>query len=156
MSVVQRYTDFRSIFADGGVDPEADMALDGMQPWPVANLRANSIPEIALTSGALETLSFRLSINAEAADGGADFDWYFSQRTDDPDKQWFLAQQYSPVRSGTLRVELTAIGLAELGLTDVTDPVTSDQAAAALKYVDVYCLRRSDGAIQRCLMTDFL
>ena len=26
MSVVQRYTDFRSIFADGGVDPEADQA----------------------------------------------------------------------------------------------------------------------------------
>lgn len=156
MSIINTYADFRAIFANGGVDEAATMALDGFQPWPVANLRANSIPEIVLSSGPFTALSFRVSINAEAADGGSSFDWYLSQRTDDPARQWFLAYQYSALRSGTLSIELSAIGIAELGLDSSGDTVTADQAALALKYCDAYCLRRSDGAIQRALITDLI
>lgn len=158
MSVVQRYTDFRSIFAEGGVDPNATMALDGMQPWPVDLLRANAIPEIVLSDDTpdLSPLSLRLTINAGAVDGGAAFDWYVSQRTDDPAKQWFTVTPYSPVRSGTIVVEISAVGMAELGIVTALDVVTTDQQAAAVRFVDVYCKRRSDEAIQRLALSNYL
>lgn len=158
MSIVYRYTDFRSIFAEGGVNESATMALDGMQPWPVHLVRANAIPEIVLSDDTpdLNPLSLRLTINDEASDGGAAFDWYVSQRTDDPAKQWWLVYPYSAIRSGTIVMDLSPVGLAELGLTLTSDPVTADQSAAAVKLVDVYCLRRSDGAIQRRSLSDFL
>lgn len=158
MSVVNRYTDFRSMFAEGGVDPDATMALDGMQPWPVHLVRANAIPEVVLSDDTpdLNPLSLRLTINAEAVDGGSAFDWYVSQRSDDPTKQWWLVSQYSALRSGTIVMDLSPVGLAELGLEDTLDPVTADQSAAAVKFVDVYCLRRSDGAIQRRDLSTFL
>ncbi len=154
MSIVARYTDFRSIFAEGGVDPNATMALDGMQPWPVDLVRANAIPEIeyALGSTDMSPLSIILSINAGVVDGGAAFDWYVSQRTDDPARQWLVTIPVDGTRSGSIIIEITDVGLAQLGLARLSGelpPMTADQIATAIKFVDVYCLRRSDGAIQR-------
>lgn len=157
MSVIARYTDFRAIFADGGFDPMGPVASDGMAPWPADFLRLNAIPEIVLSEDTptLATLSLRLTINAEAVSTGT-FDWYVSQRTDDPARQWFTVYQYSAIRDGTIVLDISTVGMAELGLDSVIDAVTDEQAAAAVKYVDVYCRRRSDGAIQRRLMSTFL
>jgi hypothetical protein len=148
--IILRYVDFRFIFGAGNPD-----AADGMREWPVDDLRINSFPAIAEIPTPITAFPVTLSINDEAEDGGDAFEWYLSQRTDVPARQMLaIAHPPSGTQSGTVILSMTALGAAELGLDDPTDPVTEDHLVRLLKHTDLYVRRRSDGSIQRLALLD--
>ncbi len=92
-----------------------------------------------------------ISVNAFAADPGPpQFDWYLSQRTDDPAKQYLAIHQAhdnvdGTTNSGTVQLGHTALATAELAISGIP---SVDQVMQLFRFCDLYCRRRSDGAIQ--------
>jgi hypothetical protein len=96
--------------------------------------------------------NFFVSVNGQAPDaiaGVDEYDWYLSQRSDDPAKQWLSCATAhffsSDTYSGTVLVATTALANAELGL-GLT--LTVEQQIEVFRFCHLYCRRRSDGAIQ--------
>ena len=97
---------------------------------------------------------FIVTANAHGVDAVKDVDeyhWYLSQRTDDPAKQYVAATRYSfftltETRSGSIKIDTTALAVGELGLT--LPGCTPTQMVEVFKHCDLYCIRVADGAIQ--------
>jgi hypothetical protein len=145
VTLLPDFTTFRLYF--GAVTATVDD--DGYETWPVALVRANGF-DGGFTGIPRPITSFPLtiSINGGAVDGGNAFDWYLSQRTDDPTSQYLSIAHPSAMQSGTVVLSITAHGAVELGLTLITDPVNEDQVREALKHCTLYVRRKSDSAIQ--------
>lgn len=147
--IVTTYTDFRHRFSTSGT-----IGIDGYEEWPVAELGSGGFSGgFTTVSGspiARPILAFPITVscNSGAADGGSAFDWYLSQRTDDPSLQWISIAQYSGTQSGTVTLALTAKCVSDLGLSSPTASLTEDELIAILKNCDLYVQRRSDDAIQ--------
>ena len=99
-------------------------------------------------------VQFSTSVNAWTADavpGVDEYNWYLSQRTDDPAKQYIEITQYANplfpgnTYSGTVKIDDTALAASELG---ISLPVTPTQISEVFKHCDLYCIRVADGAIQ--------
>jgi hypothetical protein len=146
--IFSNYSTFRAHFAT-----TATLAADGFEEWPVAELNSGGFT--AGFTGILKPITafpITISCNAQAADGGAAFHWYLSQRTDDPANQYFTITQLSATQSGSVVLALTSLAATELGLDDVDSAVTEDDLVRLLKYVDLYVQRVSDDAIQHMLL----
>lgn len=129
--------------------------VDGLETWPVAIVRSGGFSGgITGTPTPYALTQFELTCNAGAADAVPwtdEYDWYFSQRTDDPAKQLLVATRKpfsgGDTYSGTIQVVHTALALTELGFTGVSD-FTPQLVVHLFKNVHAYVRRKSDGAIQ--------
>jgi hypothetical protein len=142
--IIARWTDFRAIFATSST-----LGPDGVEVWPLASVRASGF-DGGLTGIDRPFSAFPLTVscNAQAADGGAAYNWYLSQRTDDSSLQWMSITQYSSTQSGTVTIALTAKCVTDMGLAGVTASLDPDQLAEILKHCTLYVQRVSDDAIQ--------
>lgn len=142
--IILRWQDFRSRFATSST-----IGVDGVEAWPVANVRASGFDGgLSGIGRPIAAFPLTVSCNALAVDGGAAFDWYLSQRTDDPTLQWISVAQYSATQSGTVTLALTSECVSDLDLSDVDATLTEDQIIEILKHCTLYVKRLSDGAIQ--------
>lgn len=146
--ILPNYTTFRAFFATS-----ATLAADGLEVWPVAELRSGGFTG-GFTGIAKPITAFPITIscNAQAADGGAAFNWYLSQRTDDPTKQYLSITQLSATQSGSVVLALTSLAVSELGLGSATAAVGEAELIRILKHCDLYVQRVSDDAIQHVLL----
>lgn len=153
--IIPNYTTFRAAFALGGasIDP------DGLEEWPVAKVRSGGFTGgISGIAKPITAFPITLSVNAQANDAVAgvhEYDWYVSQRTDDPDRQFFTvtnADVAPNTKSGTIVLSLTGTAADTIGIItpgfDVTDNVNEEHLIILCKYVTIYVQRRSDDAIQ--------
>jgi hypothetical protein len=141
--IIQRYTDFRAVFALFG----AALDSDGFEAMPIAKLRSASFS--TLVAPVITAFPFTLTVNGSTVDGGFGFDWYLSQRTDDHDVQALTLTPFAANKSGSVVVGLNAINVAKL-LPGVTGAglVTPASLALLFKHVALYVQRRSDKAYQ--------
>lgn len=124
---------------------------DGLPTWPLALVRSGGF-DGGLTGvpAWYEGTKITVTCNAGAADavlGTDEFDWYLSQRTDDPTKQYLSITQ-KPTSggnsfSGSVEILHTALATSHLGA--VYEPRVVSEI---MKHVHLYARRRSDGAIQ--------
>lgn len=131
---------------------------DGYEQWPYSfraylGFDGGLVPTIVETAVKLGIFPISLTCNDSALDavsGVDEYDWYVSQRTDDPALQ-FWDVSYTIGASGSIVLNLTAYGATELGVTDpLTAPyqLTVEQKQRALNNMHVYCHRKSDKAWQ--------
>lgn len=114
--------------------------IDGYEVWPL-----NLVRVIGFNAG-FTTTAIGISCNGGAPDavpGVDEYNWYLSQRTDDPAKQGFIVSSAFGL-SGTV---LFNFNLALLGLT-LGQKLTPEQRAQFYRYCHLYVQRISDGAIQ--------
>lgn len=128
---------------------------DDLPEWPLSNVRANSfdggiVGMPAPYTGLVITLvanGTAGSPTADAAAGTDEYHWYLSQRTDEPARQLWSATPYvdgtSSTYSGAILIGPTALNASLYDLS-----IDSEDLAAVLRHVHLYCLRISDGAIQ--------
>lgn len=140
--IVQTFPNFRAIFSVSGTK-----GTDGHEGWPVQNPAFNGF--LSATTGIVEwdvsySLPLTISVNAGANDavlGTDEYDWYVSQKTDDPTKQYLSAAQPA-AKSGTLTLGLTALG-------DTTFPSLDESSVQRLfTNVTIYVQRRLGRAIR--------
>lgn len=137
--ILGTYLAMRHAFAPGAA-PD----VTGYPTWP-------SAPHaLAITGNVrpLTSLPLGLTVNGGELDPGGveQFDWYVSQRTDDPSRQFLRLTPLSG-RSGTMVVTATDYGAAELGLAPGgIGQITLPQVLRLFRHVDVYVRRRADGA----------
>lgn len=142
--ILARWTDFRARFATS-----ATTGPDGVEVWPIDEVRSGGFTG-GFTGIARPITAFPLTVscNSQAVDGGAAFDWYLSQRTDDSTLQWMSISQFSATQSGTVTIALTAKCVTDLGLGGTTATLTEDQLREILRHCTLYVQRVSDDAIQ--------
>jgi hypothetical protein len=94
-----------------------------------------------------------LSVNGFAHDpsfGSDAFDWYLSQRTDDPARQLFaLVPQDTPnaTRSGTVLLTMTTLCQALFGVTPASPLPAPLDRERLFRDVTLYVRRRSNGSV---------
>ena len=136
---------------------------DGVEQFPGALADTNLVRAGGFDGGITGTptpfanATFYPTANSEAADGAPDvdeYDWYLSQKTDDPAKQWLSIDRHVVLvggvpdgnsYSGTVDIFVTAQGVSELG---IGGSVTMEQTIQLFTHANLYCRRISDGAIQ--------
>jgi hypothetical protein len=132
---------------------------DGQPEFPGATssqnlVRANSFDGgLAGTTTTYDGVAVTITANAGAADaspGVDEYDWYLSQRTDDPSRQYLSLTQRPDEAgqsySGTVYLEHTALATSVYGVS--SGDITVDAFIRMLANVHLYCRRKSDGAIQ--------
>ena len=103
--IIPRFTDFRHRFAT-----TTTLGPGGYEPWPVALQDAALAINVDDGVDSLRAPPAILSVNGGAADavsGVDEYDWYLSQRTDDPEIQ-ALSLVSTPGASSTITINLTA------------------------------------------------
>jgi hypothetical protein len=137
--IVANFTTFRYVFS---VTKVAD--VHGYEVWPTAKLRSGGFASLTLPTSLTFTLPFTLTCNGGAADSvptSDEYDWYLSQRTDDPAAQ-LLSLTKPTGYSGSAVLDRTALGLSKF-------PDLSDTSRRGLLLrTAIYVQRRSDQAIQ--------
>ncbi len=143
--VLLTFPGFRAAFSPSGVDG------DGYPTWPIDKVRITGFnagftgiprPVTTFSTGLV------ISCNGQASDGGAAFDWYLSQRTDDPARQYLAMRQRTDAQSGTVLLTTTPTGRAAVGMAMANSPINEDQATRLFRDVTLYVRRVPDGAIQ--------
>jgi hypothetical protein len=125
--ILLRYADFRSAFAPG-----AKVRASGFGDSISFDLPIASWPVVITCNGGAP----------DATSGVDDYDWYLSQRTDDPDSQYFfMTSEFGT--SGTVTLHLNDdVNVGKL-CPGVANPIDDES---------LYCRRKSDGAIDLCKM----
>jgi hypothetical protein len=127
---------------------------DGMEQWPLANVRAGGFDDGFATVPAntipLTPFPLTLTVNAEATDvsAGTSYTWWLSQRTETAASQHFTMTHADSLKTGTVTLALTATAVSDLGLDSATDALNVGARMKAFRNVYVYCQRDSDKAIQ--------
>ena len=144
--IIQRYQDFRNIFAT-----TTTVANDGFYVWPVANVGQAGFTGLTRSTVPVTfpiTLHATGSLNADSSFGVDEFDWYLSQRTDDPSDQYLSITVVTPTTvsySGSIQISKTSLGTA-------TYPgVTEDDLIGLFRHVDIYVQKRSNNLIQHAI-----
>lgn len=136
----------------------------GWERWPVEYMRVGDggAPFAGGATGFSATpydgSTVLLTVNGAAADavyGTDEYDWYLSQRTDEPAKQYLeIVQAYDDVGptsfSGTCRVTPTALAEAKFDfVVGAGTPIDPDVTRMLFRSCDLYVRRVTDQAIQR-------
>lgn len=147
--ILPNYSAFRAVF---GIGEPRDGA--GYERWPVEKvLWPSGAAGFRLVMPASFDVAAVLSVNDLAFDAtpGVDaFDWYLSQRSDNPAEQIFTLRRFDDengTRSGTVRLVPTALMTAMFALDEQHPTPSAEQAERIFKYVAVYVRRRADRAI---------
>lgn len=164
-STVLTLVDGDAVTAEGPVTADIKgyfRDIDGWAEFPGPNATySNNLVRASGFDGGISIVSVssdfttRLTVNASAADsvfGTDEYDWYLSDRTDDPGKRFLdIVQRPSSggnSYSGSVDISLSALCLSELGINPATTPLTQSELAICFKFAHLYCRRVSDGAIQ--------
>lgn len=156
--ILARYTQFRARFATSST-----LAVDGLPEWPTArtgigngwvtaDVNGKPVGTIskparpyAFTDGA--PVSITCNGGLDDGDAGTTYDWYLSQRTDDPAGQcWRLVDAPSDANSG--QVKLSLVEATARTLVPTGDLFAPDALAILAAACHLYVQRRSDMAIQ--------
>lgn len=148
MAILGTYGQFRAVFATSAL-----LANDGYRIWPVANVNQAGFTGLTKPSSAgfnpfPMTLHATGSLVADSVFGTDQYDWYVSQRTDDPARQMLSITQYPPTTStysGSIVIDVTSLATSTFGTG------TEDAMVGILRHVDIYVQRRSDDLIQHLL-----
>jgi len=148
---------------------------DGHETWPVEYVRVGdtavafdsslaveyTLPELAALgpfknnpfNGSSVRFSATAGVVADSVFGVDEYDWYLSQRTDDPTKQYLAMSQEpsdSSSYSGTVQIVPTTLATTKFGFTTAPgDPIDPSTTRILFRSVDLYVRRISDQAIQR-------
>jgi hypothetical protein len=142
--ILPTYSAFRTAFA---VDPTI-LDAAGAPLWTTALLRTNAFASLTGIATPVAAFPVTVTCNGGAADGGAAFDWYLSQRTDVVAKQYLVIAQLSPAHSGSVVIWITALALSVLDIPAINSPINEEQLTHLFRDVTLYCQRRSDKSIQ--------
>ena len=134
----------------GQIVEGVNLYTDTLELWPI---------ELQASIGTLEGITLTgfpwsvtiNSIGADAAFGVDDYDWWLSQRTEDPAKQYLSIVQRADTGgdsfSGTVEIDITALGTAEFGVSSM-EAISVADAVKMFRRMAIYVRRRSDGAWQ--------
>lgn len=124
---------------------------DGMEEWPLANVRAGGFDD-GFTPSVTPMTPFPLTLTVNGgitdAAAGTSYTWYLSQRTEVGASQHFTIAHADTAKTGTVTLTLTSTAVADLGLSATTDSLNVGQRVKLLRGVYVFCQRASDKAIQ--------
>lgn len=147
--IIVDYSTFRHHFATA-----AAVDVAGYEVWPVAKVRSGGFSGLqatlptTLVSDPNTAFPFTITCNAEASDAVKwtdEYDWYLSQRTDDPNKQMLTLYRIdnmpATTESGRCGLTLTAVGL------NAYPTLGAEKLHELFADVTVYVKRRSDNAI---------
>jgi hypothetical protein len=144
--ILPNYSTFRAAFAVGSA-----LAADGLEVWPVGNLRINGF-DGGFIGIPVPVTAFPLTISCnglvdDPSPGGiytTSYNWYLRQR--DPGEtgvnDLLNIAQHSDPKSGTVIINPSALGLS------LYPTVNFDSVLAMFRHVELYCQRLSDKAIQ--------
>ncbi len=139
------------------------VGIDALEEWPgpfsqtTDKVRSGGFSggiSVTETAGTGELVATVNNFATDAIPGADEYDWYLSQRTDDPTKQYLEISRYGIEStsgdgySGTVQINKTALANTELGSWSLSSPMTPDQRRGLYAFCDLYVRRRSDGAIQ--------
>ena len=142
--ILSTYSAFRAIFAPS----VSSLDAAGYPRWDASLLRKNNFASLTGVPAPIVSFPILVTCNGGAVDGGGAYDWYLSQRTDDPSRQYLDIGQLSAGQSGSVAIDLRPLAVTALGLANINSPVDEDQLVRLLKYVTLYCQRHSDQSIQ--------
>jgi hypothetical protein len=149
--IVETYSLFRSVANPGGA-----LAADGLTEFDPTNMRANGFDD-GITVSSSSSFPIVLSCNAGAADASVgidEYDWYVSQRTSTvADKPFTVSRKDSSPNTHSGRIELDIAAWAD---AEYPDPFDLSTVRVLFFAVDIYAIRRSDGAIQRLDLMKYL
>lgn len=139
MSAIKLYPNFRAAFSVSG-SPD----IHGWEKWPTTYMYLSGFA-ISMTKP-VSSLPTLITVNGLATDSTPytdEYDWYVSQRTDNPANQYLDIQRsdvWPDTRSGTISLGLTALGTTYFG------GLTIDELVGLFKHVYIYAQRRADRA----------
>ncbi len=149
--IISDYSTFRMLANPGG-----SFASDGLPEFDPSKMRANGFDdgiEVAAVSFPLA-----ISCNGGIPDTSFDvdeYDWYVSQRTNVEENRPFVVSRsdtFDTSYSGTILLE-QSVWCAD----EYPDPFDLESSVQTLFFgVDIYVIRRSDGAIQRLDLLKYL
>lgn len=146
--IIEDYATFRILANPGGA-----IGVDGLPEWPVASMRANGFDDgFAVTS--TSHLPFGIVVlgpNIPVVDPIDYFDWYVSQGTTDAAKKPFVVTRGLSDTGGRIIFSLSSRAAEEF-----PDPFDLSTIRVLYFGIDIYCIRRSDSAIQRFDLMKYL
>ena len=122
---------------------------DGAEQWPRDLVRANGFEDTIVVPEPTVSMPLSLTCNGgltDAADADS-YDWYVSQRSEEPLRRYFNVTQLDVTKSGSIRLALGSVAQSELGII-VASTLTAATRPRVFAKVYVFCRRASDGAIQ--------
>lgn len=153
--IIRTHSAFRANFAI-----TTDLDTSGYEEWPVEKVRSGGFDGSTIGTrlqvpADFSSLSFPIDITCnnfalDLSPPTDEYDWYVSQRTDDPDGQALSVEDFALQSSGRLVLNLTALG------ADTYPTIDTDAIINIFRNVYVYVRRRSDGAIQWASLIDSL
>lgn len=147
--IIENYSAFRAIANLGGA-----IGADGLTEFDPTKMRINSFDGGFSVSS---TSSFPISISCLPPEASPYleptdlFDWYVSQRTSIAADKPFIVSR-TPSGSG----DGIVLDLAAWASTEYPDPFDLSTIRVLFFAVDIYVVRRSDGAIQRLDLMKYL
>jgi hypothetical protein len=150
--ILTTYQQFRLFVAT-----TSDLYPDGLPEFPSADVDTAGFRD-TLVFPALVSSPYLIEVYGATSDlpsGTDQYDWYLSQRTDDPARQYFLVQRNDDGEGVTNsgRIQLVTTTLATTLYPTLTDTAT---LIALFTDLDLYVRRRSDGLIQHRELMDVI
>lgn len=148
MAIYTTYAQFRTGFA-----VSATIGLDGFPLWP-----GNLVEDIGtiVPPSTITVFPFEIDFDdsMDPTPGVDRYDWYVSQRTDDPTRQYLTVSRNDDLpdtQSGRISVGLTALGSSRFSV-----PLSVSDILELFTDVDVYVKTKADNAIHHVLLLDYL
>jgi hypothetical protein len=148
--IIENYSTFRTLANPGG-----PLAADSLPEFDPANMRKLGFNG-GITGNPLTSFPIELTCNAyatDAVDGVDEYDWFVSQQTSVVANKPFAVYRLDTggTRSGSIGLDLSA-----WAATEYPTPFDLSSIQVLFFAVDIYVIRRSDGAIQRRDMKAYL
>lgn len=151
--IIENYSTFRVLANPGGA-----IGVDGLTEFDPMNMRKNGFDGGIKFSSSIGNSPIVLTCNDETPDAVAgvdEFDWYVSQRTSVQANKPLTVDRFDDLPtnswSGRIRLDLRAWAAIEY-----PDPYELETVKVLFFAIDVYAIRRSDGAIQRIDLMKYL
>lgn len=149
--IIENYSTFRSLANPGG-----SIGVDGLVEFDASKMRSGGF-DGGITANPIDAFPIEATCNAYANDaspGVDEYDWYVSQRTSVAANKPFVLTRLDSLgqtRSGSIAIDISAWADAEN-----SDPFDISTVRVLFFAVDLYVIRRSDGAIQRLDLQKYL
>ena len=152
--ILATWSQFRAVFMPG-----APIGIDGVEEWDPSMVdQPGFVNDLVFADPITFPWEIEVDPGPDAVPGVDEFDFFLSQRSDDPAKQYWEVQRNDAGFPGI--TNSGRIKLARTSLSTSLYPTVTAQSTAALitlfKDLDLYVYRRSDGLIQHRLLEDVL
>ena len=141
-------------------NPGGSVGADGLTEFDPALMRANGFDNGIQV---LSSLAFPLKLQCnsdssptyDASPGVDEYDWFVSQKTSTVDSKPFTVSRFDDLPANTYS-GIILLQLRTWASLEYTDPFDLSVIQVLWFGVDIYAIRRSDGAIQRFDMLKYL